>query len=756
MLKGFRSRSIFRSISPKSFDGSPNLARTSILFGHNGSGKSSLAELLYRASQGKAPDGFVIDGWDPITGDTVDERKTVSQLAVFCPMWIEDNVQFLLEGKSAAAIVTFGDTAVSAETTIAGLEEKLEAAKTDTTRAQESLIAKTAAVEKLALDTQTSIVDVIGLYDPVTYTRTKYRIPQVKSLLEECKSSPTLTTFKAALKALMEKTPEQISISAAPNFSTKTMTASVVSALSAPVTATLIPELAENTPAQSWVEDGLELHRIGDSCCFCTQTITEERWNALSRHFDDSRRHVVEEAKAVLETVQALQSDIQTWQTSFPDREKVVTELRNQYDTAIKTDTTILESADAQLSLLIAKLEEKIAAPHRTDILPGQGLETAFSEELSAVTRVIKRHEKAVENSDNTRRANIGIVFDHVIGSRTGNFYDLNRDVEAAQEILDGLNVITEDIQEQLKPLHAARFTSADVARNLTQDLERVYGKRHLSMAVSTDETGKEVYVCLRDGHPATHLSEGEKRVVALLYFLRSLEDGSSQCPQKRRIVVVDDPASSLDRNALFATHSKLNGLVDNVEQLVVLTHDFELLRLFLKSLNNKRISDAKDAKEKPEKKVKRAMFGEINAGYGVDGRISRFASIPHALLNHPSEYHFLFSRLHLAAFSGQADTEVLMLPNAARRLLEIFVNYHRPGQSNFLADLEGLVEEHDASRPAYDFCNRYSHGEDFGGAHLLSPGEIQMHVQDCLGLIEQVDQKHYDRMVTATGVLAN
>lgn len=213
VLKGFRSRSIFRSISPKSFDGSPNLARTSILFGHNGSGKSSLAELLYLASQGKALDGFVIDGWDPITGDTVDERKTVSQLAVFCPMWIEDNVQFLLEGKSAAAIVTFGDTAVSAETTIAGLEEKLEAAKTDTTRAQESLIAKTAAVDKLALDTQTSIVDVIGLYDPVNYTRTKYRIPQVKSLLEECKSSPTLTTFKAALKALLEKTPEQISIS---------------------------------------------------------------------------------------------------------------------------------------------------------------------------------------------------------------------------------------------------------------------------------------------------------------------------------------------------------------------------------------------------------------------------------------------------------------------------------------------------------------------------------------------------------------
>lgn len=119
------------------------------------------------------------------------------------------------------------------------------------------------------------------------------------------------------------------------------------------------------------------------------------------------------------------------------------------------------------------------------------------------------------------------------------------------------------------------------MADTLTKDLARVYGKDHLSVTVTED--GKS-YACRRGSEPATHLSDGERTTLSLLYFLRKLEDETISGDKSARIVVVDDPSSSLDREALFATHQWLVDTLDGFGQYIVLTHDFGLLRLFLKS----------------------------------------------------------------------------------------------------------------------------------------------------------------------------
>ena len=123
------------------------------------------------------------------------------------------------------------------------------------------------------------------------------------------------------------------------------------------------------------------------------------------------------------------------------------------------------------------------------------------------------------------------------------------------------------------------------MADTLTRDLARVYGKDHLSVAVTED--GKS-YACRRGDKPGTDLSDGERTTLSLLYFLRKLED--EQVPggdPLQRIVVIDDPSSSLDREALFATHQWLVDTLKGFGQYVVLTHDFSLLRLFIKSHRN-------------------------------------------------------------------------------------------------------------------------------------------------------------------------
>jgi wobble nucleotide-excising tRNase len=77
-------------------------------------------------------------------------------------------------------------------------------------------------------------------------------------------------------------------------------------------------------------------------------------------------------------------------------------------------------------------------------------------------------------------------------------------------------------------------------------------------------------------------LSEGEKNFVTFLYFYYLLKGSDSEAGMTTdRVVVIDDPVSSLDSDILFIVSSLIKGLFDevragstHVKQVFVLTHN--------------------------------------------------------------------------------------------------------------------------------------------------------------------------------------
>lgn len=51
-----------------------------------------------------------------------------------------------------------------------------------------------------------------------------------------------------------------------------------------------IEELVHNAMAHKWVEEGCELHKDRETCLFCGGTITDSRWTALERHYDEATK----------------------------------------------------------------------------------------------------------------------------------------------------------------------------------------------------------------------------------------------------------------------------------------------------------------------------------------------------------------------------------------------------------------------------------------------------------------------------------
>lgn len=73
-----------------------------------------------------------------------------------------------------------------------------------------------------------------------------------------------------------------------------------------------------------------------------------------------------------------------------------------------------------------------------------------------------------------------------------------------------------------------------------------------------------------------TSLSESDKRTLAFAFFIASIE---SDVDLPNKIVVIDDPMSSLDLNRKQQTRAILKRVHCNCEQLIVLVHDIHFIR---------------------------------------------------------------------------------------------------------------------------------------------------------------------------------
>lgn len=123
--------------------------------------------------------------------------------------------------------------------------------------------------------------------------------------------------------------------------------------------------------------------------------------------------------------------------------------------------------------------------------------------------------------------------------------------------------------------------TSIQPTIDAINDLLKSFGFIGFSLAKS--EHDKYYKIQRPDGTDAKEtLSEGEKTFITFLYFYHLLKGSESETGMTTdRVVVFDDPVSSLDSDILFIVSSLIRGLFDeiknnngHIKQLFVLTHN--------------------------------------------------------------------------------------------------------------------------------------------------------------------------------------
>ncbi|MER9002245.1 MULTISPECIES: AAA family ATPase [unclassified Mesorhizobium] len=499
-----------------------------------------------------------------------------------------------------------------------------------------------------------------------------------------------------------------------------------------------IARLEDSAEIASWVEQGHALHKkLGHQTCqFCEQALPADRWRRLEAHFNNEDQALKSEIERAIDEIDRLKSSLQY--TPLPDRLAFYSEFRDRYDRAREALVAEVDAAIAALGQITAKLTEKLGA--RTTSLPFDGRLNfgRLAEAMSAVPALVDDHNKKTEGFADAKDAAKTAVEGHYlcgikadVAGYVAKILEEDALIKRNTEGDEGAGMVALTTLEAAIAERKSQISNAHKAgEDLTSLLQTFLGRSELVF-----ESGDHGYRVKRNGKDAKRLSEGERTAIAFIYFIVQLKDQEFDLAEG--VVVIDDPVSSLDSSSVYQAFAFLKNAVKDAKQVFLLTHNFSFLRLLINWLQHD-----------PAAKKKNKMYMLVCRN-DTAGRHSIIVPLDQALIDHPTEYHFLFKTL--ANFKGDGTiAECYHIPNVTRKVLETFLDFFVPGKNSLYVKLSQVAFDENKKTAIYKYANDNSHFTGQG----FEPGlvqESQKNVTYLLEMIKALAPQHYDGMVAAT-----
>lgn len=540
------------------------------------------------------------------------------------------------------------------------------------------------------------------------------------------------------LKKRFDGTPKEVL--AIPNFvlpDLVTLSASVIKLLERTVVTEVITTLKNNETLSGWVKQGLDIHKHDayTDCQFCLQPLQPSRIKALEGHFNNEYSRIIEEISTTALQIDTIIGDLKNFTTH--DKAAICEHLAVKYIDV----QTVLQSTLLEYSVFLQKLrnhlESKKSKPfeiiHFNEVTPDDAVT-----KLQTYCHFIEQHNTDCSNhSANIIEARKKYE-ESIVAEYLEEYKKIKSEIADLELSSTTLNKLLTALSEEIRILELEIKEHHKAADQINEDLLSYLG--HDELAFEPKENG---YVIHRSGQPAPikELSEGEKTAIALLYFLKTLEDKSFN---SNGIVVIDDPVCSMDDGALFHAFGFIKERTKDAKQLFILTHNF----LFFRQVKN--WFQAIEQFEKPKKK----SFYQTSCIKTQTGRSSQLNKVDDLLVDYESEYHYLFKLVCDASDkSGGKLSDYYHMPNVARRVLESFLAFRKPsykGRTRLRNSLKDIDHDTAMKERVLRFVHAHSHEDQIGtpdhDASILS--ETPQIMSDLLELICKADQGHYDEMM--------
>ncbi|MCI0142085.1 AAA family ATPase [Arthrobacter bambusae] len=777
-IKNFR---IFQNWSPSSdFTGFSDI---NLIYANNGTGKSTLASLL---SPAQSPDAWEAGVSVEVSGKGITETRTVvssedafwDRMSVFNKDYVADCFDFSVG--EAKALLAIGKAN-------ANREKELRAARTrldDLSRLTDSLTKeakrKQALPNAILKSIGTLVTSTLGGVDG--YGRgydarnVLKRLPFAMPLEERSDFRTEEEIAKAQSTFLKEVDIPLIS-------AIEPLSCSTISGVFERIpTARVIDTLAAHPERAAWVQQGLDLHNHEHVCLFCTGELSQERLEALNRHFDSSSRELQNDLRLLGKQLEALVASLGKLHALFPESGLLYPEFRTEYD-LLRSSLKIQIQIDlSELEKLREFLERKQQHLHAAAPLPESWRTKSFSiPDVRPLKKLLATHNDRSTRFEAVRKSACQSLEAFWIGEQQETYMAALHDADAAAMAVEDNAKAIKDTRRVITELENAELDPAPPAEWLNHRLQTLLGRSDLRV----EPVEGNRYAIYRHGEPALHLSEGECTALALLYFVRSLNTGGRS--RRDQIIVIDDPVSSLDENFTVGASSLLwSELVQpsicscgapldcscgqkptrDCGQVFLMTHNFELFRIWSNQLDRLQSSVMKQGR--------RFKILELQAqGRRVEVGVARRVPVwrdwgsdqnkEHKALRTRlrSEYHYLFWRAASTLISCQGEPTIehemdaaIILPNICRRMLEGFLSFKFPAlMGDFRLQMQAAIDQVDdglTRQRLVTYLHQYSHQERVETTRGVNRPEAVSVLHAVFELMRNHDSKHFMDMCTA------
>ena len=364
--------------------------------------------------------------------------------------------------------------------------------------------------------------------------------------------------------------------------------------LSKPIVNSADTELAgflRDIGATEWMRQGHDAysHNANGRCPYCGGDLPADFEQTFIASFDNRYQENLRLLDEFLARYKKSANEL------FVPLQTTPVELYPQIDLKPYADKlAVLKAAiQANIETIKSKAENPASAVALTDIQP---ILEDLAEIINGFNSLIDANNAIVAAGPTKRTECTDAVFSllafmlkDVIATYRKSDGDMQAELDALDAEIKAHNATLDEIKTQLKTLRG-KTVETDTAKDSINLMLRDSGMRGFSLEPKAGVDN--VYEVRRpDGTIADNLSEGEKNFIAFLYFYHLVHGSDSADGETReKIVVIDDPVSSMDSGSLFIVSTLVRQMIeicrnnaDNrnrtaegnfIKQIFILTHN--------------------------------------------------------------------------------------------------------------------------------------------------------------------------------------
>lgn len=549
------------------------------VYGGNGTGKTTLSRLI--ANESISPDSII--DWD-----TPSHEKVVFYNRDF----VEHNFS---EDKALQGIFTLGSESIELHNEIFELKNQQNSQRNQQENEEKTLSRLTGQRKKLNEDTKEKCWAVQVKYGEefsealigyraskdrffekclVIYSETEDRtdpVPEYESIKE---------TYRAAYTKGAEQVNEYpvLNLSQIGNLDSIDLLSEIITGKSDTPIGTFIQFLNSG----DWVKQGIEYaQKAAGKCPYCQRELPEDIAKQIADFFD-------EEYEKKCERLARYQSDYSRFASSIQAELNHISENRysflqyEDYDLLVDRFNTVLGS-----NLIL--LQSKVEMPSKPVVLsPLKEILEKIKTTIDGFNESIKKSNAIIANQNTAKRNCQSLVWmflaeplKDILSEYSKALSGIERGIKQVDARIKGYMDSIKALDEAIKEKEA-QLTSVIPTVNAINKILDGFGFNGFSLAENHNMPG--TYLIIRpDGTDASRtLSEGEHNFISFLYFYHLCFGSQTNTGiTDDKILVIDDPISSLDSSVLFVIATLVKTIIQyclsgerGIKQVFILTHN--------------------------------------------------------------------------------------------------------------------------------------------------------------------------------------